>query len=85
MDVSVGDNIQVYNERETDTILTKVLRVSRYATILAMLEGERLKDLLPDVDSPEEGISVYRAFHTKAQEEEFGVVAIEVRVVEASN
>jgi len=85
LDVSAGDNIQVYNERETDTILTKVLRVSRYATILAMLEGENLKELLPDVDSLDEAIGVYRSFYTKAQEEEFGVVAIEVRVVEASN
>lgn len=78
--VTVGDHIQVFNEEETDMIETKVKRVSTYDPIKAMLESEELKKLLPDADSIDNGIQIYRQFYTPEQEEEFGVVAIEVEL-----
>ena len=76
--VSVGDHIIIYNAEETDSIAVIVRGVRTYGTIREMLIHEPLKKLLPDVDTVEQGIRVYRRFYSEDQEKEFGVVAIEV-------
>jgi ASC-1-like (ASCH) protein len=45
-----------------------------------MFTQEPIKKLLPEVESIEEGIEVYRKFYTPEQEQEFGMVAIEVEL-----
>ena len=76
--VQPGDEIVVYNEEETDNIEIKVIRVTEYKSIKEMLTGEKIKSLLPDVETVQEGVEVYRRFYTPEQEQEFGMVAIEV-------
>ncbi len=76
--VRPGDEIVVLNEEETDRVETIVKRVTKYRSIEKMLTGESLKKLLPDVDTIDQGIEVYRKFYTPEQEQQFGMVAIEV-------
>lgn len=76
--VKLGDEIEVYNENETDSILTKVIRVTQYPSIRDMLTKESINKLLPDVDTIDRGIKVYRKFYKLEQERQFGMVAIEV-------
>jgi ASC-1-like (ASCH) protein len=78
--VTKGDHIIVNNEGDTESFETVVQRVTTYTSIKSMLENEELKKLLPDAESIEHGVKIYRRFYTLEQEREFGVVAIEVKV-----
>jgi len=82
LDMRRGDFIQVFNKLETASVTVQVVRVSRYDSISQMLENEELRRMLPDVNSVEEGLSIYRRFYPEQQEEESGMVAIEVELVE---
>lgn len=81
--VKPGDYIVVHNEEETDSIKTLVKRISSYSSIREMLENEPLKKMLPDIQDVEQGVKIYRKFYTPEQEEKYGMVAIEVEVVES--
>lgn len=78
--VKPGDEIEVYNEEEMDKVLVLVKRVAQYQSIREMLAKEPIKKLLPDVDTVEQGVNVYRKFYTLEQEQQFGMVAIEVEI-----
>jgi ASC-1-like (ASCH) protein len=76
--VKAGDHIIIYNEEETDSVEVLVKDVRTYPSVAEMLSHESLEKLLPDAKSIKEGIQIYKKFYTKEQEDEFGVVAIEV-------
>jgi ASC-1-like (ASCH) protein len=78
--VQPGDEIEVLNEDESDKVEVMVKRVTPYPSIREMFTQEPIKKLLPEVESIEEGIEVYRKFYTPEQEQEFGMVAIEVEL-----
>lgn len=42
---------------------------------------EELKKLLPDANSIEDGIEIYRLFYAPEKEKEFGVVVIQVELI----
>lgn len=79
--VRPGDHIIVYNEEETGSVEVLVKGVRTYSSIKEMLGKEQIKKLLPDVETIEEGIEVYKRFYTEEQQKEFGVVAIEVEKI----
>jgi len=79
--VSKGDHIHVYSVDEKESVEVVVLGVRKYSSFLAMLQVEPFKKVLPDVDTPEEGVSKYREFYSKENEVKYGVVAIEVTLV----
>jgi ASC-1-like (ASCH) protein len=79
--VKPGDHIIVYNEKETDSVKTVVTNVRKYTSIREMLEVENIKRLLPDIQTIEEGLKVYYRFYTEDQEKEFGMIAIEVKLI----
>ncbi len=79
--IAAGDTIVVSTIDETDSVKVIVRRVTLYPTIAAMLRVEDLKKVLPDAESEQQGIAIYRQFYSETQEAEFGVVAIEVEVV----
>lgn len=76
-----GDEIIVSNDEETESVRTRVLRVTKYLSIREMLRREPIKKLLPDIGSIGEAVGVYRRFYTPEQERQFGVVAIEVELM----
>ncbi|AEH25540.1 ASCH domain-containing protein [Pyrococcus yayanosii] len=61
-------------------VRVKALRV--YSSFREMLEKEGLENVLPGVDSIEEGVRVYRQFYDEEREKKYGVVAIEVEPIE---
>lgn len=80
--IESGDGIEVSNENETDSVNVKVKRVTDYHSIEQMLNTEDFKKVLPDAESIEQGVGLYRKFYSSDQEAEFGVIAIEVGLVE---
>ncbi|MFA5827922.1 MAG: single-stranded-DNA-specific exonuclease RecJ [Candidatus Shapirobacteria bacterium] len=79
--IKPGDHIVVSNNEETDHLEVIVLKVTNYLSFREMLSKEPLKEILPNVDSIAKGIKIYQKFYTPKQEKEFGVVAIEVRLI----
>ncbi len=76
--VKPGDHIVVYNDKETDSVEVLVKDVRTYVSIREMFEREPLKKILPDAYTIEQGIKIYQKFYTEQQQQEFGVVAIEI-------
>ena len=76
--IKPDDTIKVLNNEETDNVEVLVKRVAVYPSTKAMLENEPIKKLLPDVDTIDEAIKIYKRFYTPEQELQFGMVAIEV-------
>jgi ASC-1-like (ASCH) protein len=79
--VKKGDHIVVHNSTETDSTEVIVERVAYYPSFEEMLKMEPIKKILPDVETVEDGIEVYRKFYMEKEEKKYGVVAIEVRAV----
>lgn len=79
--IKPGDYITVYNKDETDHVETIVVDVRKYRSIAEMLKTEQLKKMLPDVKTVDEGMQRYRDIYTKEDEEKYGAVAIEIKLV----
>ncbi|WP_457619653.1 HisA/HisF-related TIM barrel protein [Methanopyrus sp.] len=74
--IKPGDKI-LFNRR----LLVKVVDVREYDSFEEMLREEGLENVLPNVDSIEEGIEVYRRFYSSGKEKMFGVLAIEIEPI----
>ena len=72
------DHIVVSNDAETDSVEVVVKDIRLYPTFELMLNSENLKQVLPDIETIDQAIQVYRQFYTPEQEAEFGVIAIEI-------
>ena len=74
--IKPGDEIVFENKL---VCVVKDLRV--YPSFREMLEREGIENVLPGVESIEEGVRVYRRFYSEEKERKYGVVAIEVEPV----
>jgi len=45
-----------------------------------MLENEPIKKILPNANSIDQAIKIYREFYTPEQEKRFGMIAIEIEL-----
>ncbi|KAH0661009.1 uncharacterized protein [Solanum tuberosum] len=60
-------------------LVLQVQDVHHYHSFHEMLEAESLKEVLPGVDTTEEGVQVYRRFYSEEKERSNGVLAISVK------
>jgi len=80
-ELKVGDEIQIFNIEELESVRALVKDIRNYDSFEELLNNEEIKKVLPNVDSVDEGVVVYREFYTEDQEKEFGVIAIEVELI----
>ena len=80
-EVKTGDHIEIQTENEKESFVVEVVGVNQHESFKELLEKESLKKVLPNAETIEEGIEIYRQFYTEEQEKEYGVVGIEVRVL----
>lgn len=59
----------------------EVINLTHYPTFQSMLENEWLKHVLPWIQDIEKWVAVYHKFYTPAQEIEFWVLAIEIKII----
>lgn len=59
-------------------LLLQVQYVKRYSSFSEMLEIETLENVLPGVETIEEGVQIYRKFYSEEKEMSNGVLAISV-------
>ena len=82
-DMKVGDKIIWYNNDYKERKIKTIIKSKReYNTFKEYLEGEGLERCLPGIPTLEHGLSVYFKFYSKQDEENYGVVAIEVKIID---
>ena len=81
-ELEVGDVIEWYNSDFCDrSVWTRVISKNAYKTYEDYLTEKGIKNCLPGIVDMREGLSVYYKYYTKEQEQEFGVVAIELKKI----
>ncbi len=81
-EMKVGEIIEwTNNDFNPRKFLTKITRKQEYKTFREYLEKEGLSKCLPGIPDIECGLSVYFKYFTKQDEEEFGVIAIELELM----
>jgi ASC-1-like (ASCH) protein len=59
----------------------RIVSVTKFKSFKEMLEVNGLKNVLPEIESIDEGINVYRKWYSEELEKEIGVVGIKFEVV----
>jgi len=78
----VGDIVEWTNDDfKPRSVITRITRKAEYLTFAEYLETEGLQKCLPGMPDLDTGLSVYFKYFTKQDEQEFGVVAIEIELI----
>ena len=82
-DMKIGEIIKWHNEdfNETRSFFTKIIRKTEYDTFKEMLETEGINKCLPGFKDIDSGLNVYYKYNTKEEENEFKVLAIELKIL----
>lgn len=81
-EMRVGDIVEWHNEDfKPRSIQTRITGKREYKTFKEYLETEGLDKCLPAIPSIEHGLSVYFKYFTKEDEQEYGVIAIEMELL----
>lgn len=82
-EMQVGDIIEwTNNDFAPRSVLTKIIRKKSYDTFEEYLKFEGLDKCLPGISNMKDGLSVYFKYFTKNDEIEFGVIAIELELID---
>jgi ASC-1-like (ASCH) protein len=76
LEMRVGDLILT-----NGILMLEILNISIYKTFREMIQQEGIKNVIPDANSLDEAESVYYNFYTKTEEEKFGVIAIQIKIL----
>jgi ASC-1-like (ASCH) protein len=68
-------------ENAGQKVKTKLVRIEKYQSFSDMLVNEGLRHTLPGKKTLKDGIDVYRGFYSEEKEIEYGVLAIEVKLL----
>ena len=85
--LNIGDIVVWFTmNKETNEKMefsSEIIDKQRYNTFREMLENEGLENVLPDknVESIEDGVSVYRRWYNEDMEKKFGVLAIKIKLL----
>ncbi len=80
--MKVGDIIIWHNEDfKAREIYTKIVAKRTYKCFSEYLKEEGLKNCLPGILSLEHGLSVYYKYFTRADEDKYGIIAIEIKLL----
>lgn len=81
-DMQVGEIIEWHNDDfKPRTTLTRITHKATYPTFSDYLKSEGLDNCLPGIPTLEHGLSVYFKYFTKADEKEYGVIAIRMKKI----
>ena len=79
--IKEGDNVLWVNgDDEEKSVLTRITKKVEYESFEEMIRSEGLGNVLPNCETVEEGVEVYRQFYSEEKEKEFGVYAFVLEV-----
>lgn len=82
MEMKIGEIIKWTNsDFSPRSIMTRIVRKTQYKTFREYLENEGLDKCLPSITDINTGLSVYYKYFTKEDEETYGVIAIELKII----
>jgi len=85
-DMQLGDIIEwTNNDFMPRSVKTKITKKVVYSTFKEYLETEGIDNCLPGMPSIEHGLSVYYKYYTKEDEENYGVMAIHIELLNYKN
>lgn len=64
-----------------DSVKTKIKRITHYKTFNEYLSHEGLLHTLPNINTITEGIAIYRQYYSEEKEQQYGVLAIKIKVI----
>jgi ASC-1-like (ASCH) protein len=73
--LEVGDILTLSNT----SLQFKVIGKRKYKTFQEMITSEGIERVIPDKTTIEDAVNVYYKFYTPKQEQEFGVLAVEIK------
>jgi len=68
-------------EVKKEFIKCSILEIVHYSTFREMIIGEKLENVLPIVETIDEGVNIYREFYSEEDELKMGVVAIRIKEI----
>lgn len=74
-----GEQIKIKNGEEF--LIAKIKKIRKYNTFEEYLSQEGLRKTLPNINSIQEGCNIYYQFYTKEQEKQFGILAIQIKII----
>jgi ASC-1-like (ASCH) protein len=74
------NDIVYWVTKDQPPLKTIIKRITVYKSFMRYIVNEGLRHTLPSVTRLRDGLEVYYTYYTKEQEQEFGVLAIEVEV-----
>jgi ASC-1-like (ASCH) protein len=81
--MKVGDIVEwTNNDFIPRSVKTRIVSKGEYVTFKEYLDTEGLDKCLPGIKNIDHGLAVYFKYFTKKDEEEFGVVAIRLELLE---
>ncbi len=81
-EMRVGDIVEWYNDDFGHrSIKTRVKRKTEYTTFYDYLDKEGINKCLPNIDNINQGVDIYHKYYPPADEQKYGVIAIEVELV----
>lgn len=75
------DENGVLHDGEPGAARVEVVDVRRYETFLAMCQQENFRTIIPSATSAETAAEVYNRYYSSKEQKEYGILAIEVRVL----
>jgi ASC-1-like (ASCH) protein len=77
-----GEKIKIINnDNSSDYVIAKIKKIRKYNSFEDYLSQEGLRKTLPNINNIQEGCNIYYKFYSKEQEKEFGVIAIEIKII----
>jgi len=77
--------IWINSQNRNQICKTKISAIRKYKSFKEMLENETLKKTLPNMESIDEGVNIYRKYYKEKNEKEYGVIAIELTLENKNN
>jgi ASC-1-like (ASCH) protein len=80
-DLKVGDLVYILSPAGHHCVV-RVVAKRTYSTFQEYLEHEGLRHCLPTIETISDGVAVYRQWYSAEDEAAYGVVAIEMKLLE---
>jgi ASC-1-like (ASCH) protein len=77
--MKVGDIIKFVSGN--DSVQVKIINITHYKSFESYLIMEGLKRTLPGIKNIKDGLNVYYSYFTKEQEDEFNILAIDIKKI----
>lgn len=78
----IGDKVLWLNKHSGEKVLTKIVSLNRYDTFREMISDNGIENILPGIDSIEEGVNVYGRYYSDEDQRENGVIALGIEVID---